>query len=665
MAQVVPTLTSERHLSDDTVVAFNYADASAAAPGTSPSARCSSLTVDSSVLTSPRTRATMREHLDEAHRAGRRFHVRVQRPLVALGVVIIFTSAAMALIFALVGDETNRLIALITAPFGAVLLLSSLLPSDRRMVRLVAVWSVAIWLLLGAMQALSLIAAVGKLERAMDAGWCDGQVTIHAAPGWRAVDCLRAKVQVAEGALVFTTCAVAMVCTAWSVCTRTSHALLEFLHRMSGGGLIVFGLTAALGELVFIATATEAELARLGRGEWGLWVTPSIILVNAIVGSLMLWPPLRVATQSLFARRTEAMSAAAGVATLLDQRGTADVMDVSALHFRCVSADKVRLEHLQSSEPDPSLFALARRCAFHECDCFVSHSWSDPPEAKFAALQQWRADFVARRGREPRLWLDKFCINQDAIHDSLPCLPVFLAGCNSLLLLCGDTYFTRLWCIMEVFVFLEMGGHSEQIDPLPLARFGPSGSLGEPDPAERHPGTADWPQSTQAQPPQPWPMALAVATSARASLDGHVAPAGAGADWDTTIWEQHIDELDVRLATCYDVEDRRRLLSALEASFGTADTCNLRLRGILKDAVLTRAGEQARWAAIPWNSPVRARRHRSPSRAGLRFSAARVSQQESSSRGSGGSPVVWGKEGHPQWEVGRFVSEVAFGNPRN
>lgn len=36
------------------------------------------------------------------------------------------------------------------------------------------------------------------------------------------------------------------------------------------------------------------------------------------------------------------------------------------------------------------------------------------------------------------------------------CLPVFLASCHTLLILAGPTFLKRLWCIEEVFVFLQM-----------------------------------------------------------------------------------------------------------------------------------------------------------------------------------------------------------------
>ena len=55
------------------------------------------------------------------------------------------------------------------------------------------------------------------------------------------------------------------------------------------------------------------------------------------------------------------------------------------------------------------------------------------------------------------------CIDQTNITKSLACLPIFLAGCRQLLVLAGPTYPTRLWCAMEIFIFIRMGGNHEDM----------------------------------------------------------------------------------------------------------------------------------------------------------------------------------------------------------
>ena len=48
---------------------------------------------------------------------------------------------------------------------------------------------------------------------------------------------------------------------------------------------------------------------------------------------------------------------------------------------------------------------------------------------------------------------DKACLDQGNIQQALACLPVFLAGCQTLLVVAGPTYCSRLWCVMEIFTF--------------------------------------------------------------------------------------------------------------------------------------------------------------------------------------------------------------------
>jgi len=94
----------------------------------------------------------------------------------------------------------------------------------------------------------------------------------------------------------------------------------------------------------------------------------------------------------------------------------------------------------------------------------VSHSWHDNPETKWKALQRWRADFVSEHGREPKVWIDKCCIDQSNIQCDLACLPVFLSGCKKIVVFCGASYLSRLWCIMEIFTFVQMCRRTDDIE---------------------------------------------------------------------------------------------------------------------------------------------------------------------------------------------------------
>ena len=106
------------------------------------------------------------------------------------------------------------------------------------------------------------------------------------------------------------------------------------------------------------------------------------------------------------------------------------------------------------NKPNPLLYERSTLGRFGDVDAFISHSWHDPSDDKWDGLQAWRERFKIRNGREPRIWFDKFCINQLDIDDSLMCLPVHLAACKKFVMIVGSTYASRIWCIMEIFVFL-------------------------------------------------------------------------------------------------------------------------------------------------------------------------------------------------------------------
>mmetsp|Transcript_100920 Transcript_100920/g.260837 ORF Transcript_100920/g.260837 Transcript_100920/m.260837 type:complete len:328 (-) Transcript_100920:84-1067(-) len=165
-------------------------------------------------------------------------------------------------------------------------------------------------------------------------------------------------------------------------------------------------------------------------------------------------------------------AAAAGIACLVGDASTKEVMTKAADNFRCVPASAITLEALMNRSPDPSLFQLSRPAKLGKCDAFISHSWSDDAQAKFAALQRWSDDFAARTGREANIWVDKYCINQQDIEASLLCLPVFVSGCRRFVALSGSSYLQRLWCVMELFTYVHMGCDMAKMELVPLVRDG-------------------------------------------------------------------------------------------------------------------------------------------------------------------------------------------------
>merc|ERR1719440_996309 len=73
---------------------------------------------------------------------------------------------------------------------------------------------------------------------------------------------------------------------------------------------------------------------------------------------------------------------------------------------------------------EKTLFELSRPVGQDEqIDYFMSHSWHDNADAKWAALQRAAEEFRASNGSYPTFWLDKVCIDQNNIGDGLRVMP--------------------------------------------------------------------------------------------------------------------------------------------------------------------------------------------------------------------------------------------------
>lgn len=67
---------------------------------------------------------------------------------------------------------------------------------------------------------------------------------------------------------------------------------------------------------------------------------------------------------------------------------------------------------------------------------------------------------------------DRCCIDQTNVDSDLRCLPIFLKGCRRLVVFCGETYLSRLWCIIEIFTYVHMGGLVEDVQVQAVVRAG-------------------------------------------------------------------------------------------------------------------------------------------------------------------------------------------------
>jgi len=195
------------------------------------------------------------------------------------------------------------------------------------------------------------------------------------------------------------------------------------------------------------------------------------------------------------------------------------VVRLASARFRAVELAAVRKEDFASNTPDPALFARSSPVSLNECDAFISHSWHDDPAAKWVSLQRWRTKFLAEHGREPRVWIDKFCLDQNSIETDLRCLPAFVGGCRKLVVFCGTTYMCRLWCIVEVFTFVHMG---RKLDNLEFEIVLRSGHENE----------------------------------------------------DMSIVEKALDEFDCEKCNCFVQQDKDRMMDIIYAVFGSIPTFN-------------------------------------------------------------------------------------------
>merc|ERR1712196_139250 len=62
-----------------------------------------------------------------------------------------------------------------------------------------------------------------------------------------------------------------------------------------------------------------------------------------------------------------------------------------------------------------------------------------------------------------RVWLDKICADSNDVHKDLPCLPYYLGACKSLLVTCGATYMSRIWCVTELVAYLQLRGEPQNV----------------------------------------------------------------------------------------------------------------------------------------------------------------------------------------------------------
>eukprot|EP00929_Paragymnodinium_shiwhaense_P062569 TRINITY_DN31236_c0_g1_i10.p1 TRINITY_DN31236_c0_g1~~TRINITY_DN31236_c0_g1_i10.p1 ORF type:complete len:547 (-),score=17.61 TRINITY_DN31236_c0_g1_i10:468-1913(-) len=156
-----------------------------------------------------------------------------------------------------------------------------------------------------------------------------------------------------------------------------------------------------------------------------------------------------------------------------------DMLSFAHKELHCIDWGNITKELMTGAicghdAPDISkLYDLSRPLRKGEViDYFMSHSWHDCAESKWARLQEIVAEFARRNWRYPTFWLDKVCIDQRRIGDGLKALPVNVMACKQVLVLCGETYPDRLWCIWELCVVLSFASQEQALERIRFEVFG-------------------------------------------------------------------------------------------------------------------------------------------------------------------------------------------------
>merc|ERR1712150_140697 len=198
--------------------------------------------------------------------------------------------------------------------------------------------------------------------------------------------------------------------------------------------------------------------------------------VTALLAVFVSRPGRRTRIQGWLALRGKDIGAAAAVAALMSGYSAGAVEKEARDCFHYILWGRVTYEVMVNDAQtldgnaavDRTLYSnLSQKALAGEVDAFISHSWHDDAADKWEKLESWCQLFERRFHAEPKLWIDKYCINQNDLTSSLRSLPVFLAGCKRLVILWGPTYSTRLWCVLEVFVYRMMQGSASNITVIP------------------------------------------------------------------------------------------------------------------------------------------------------------------------------------------------------
>jgi hypothetical protein len=232
------------------------------------------------------------------------------------------------------------------------------------------------------------------------------------------------------------------------------------------------------------------------------------------------------------------------------------------------------------------------------------------------------------------IWLDKACLDQRDIQASLAGLPVFISGCKNLLVLAGDTYASRLWCVIELFVFVQLHEEKDEVKNRMIVK--PLSSTLE----RERPRCAASPSFSRTL----WQRICSSQRETRPS------PSTASSKEKTSkdLQEDFLLNFDASTAETFDPNDQERLMAVIEASFGTLEPFNEIVRDISKSQLqvdthlMPASNPSTRSVSYPSGRAVQAHPQRTPSARQSMPRAALTCAGDSGRVGPGAGAVVRG-----------------------
>ena len=383
--------------------------------------------------------------LVKAHKAARRRRLRVSGASIALGSILTFVGLALLFTFTnIVGT-----FAVIFILLGVFLFANAILPSDTRAIRVAVTFAFLLTVAISGYAALAVFSGPESLIGAPEP--CGNSTTIMNY-------CIA---QNAQYYIDFSTFVTSSVALAWtSRLTRDSHGKWRpaLFPRVALNRLWIVALVTCLSSGIGWAASTlgrlpyrdpENEDARNYLGSQTIlqqFVTAFAFLLFSFCSTPLVRKQMQRILAGSGAAAAEA-SAAASVSAVIGGGDVDSALEAATATFRCISFEQLAETDFGSNATSIELETRARAAALGEIDSFLSHSWRDDKAEKWNLLTKYSEGFREHHhGRQPLLWLDKACLNQEDVAGSLSHLPVHMAGCQSLLVVAGPTYTSRLWC---------------------------------------------------------------------------------------------------------------------------------------------------------------------------------------------------------------------------